>query len=192
MAYSEDVGKAGMIAAAAHVGAVDKAGAPYIEHPKRVAAWVSEPREKVVAWLHDVVEDTDVTLEEIEKEFGKETVEAVNAITHRKDEPWADYLCRVKANPVARAVKIADLIDNSKLYKNNVRKDCRSRMNVPFVTGDADKDAQFVKEAAKEGLVNIKGHRLVGGMRASIYNAMPIEGVQKLCAFMKKFEAENA
>ncbi|MBQ8074221.1 MAG: HD domain-containing protein [Clostridia bacterium] len=117
MAYSEDVGKAGMIAAAAHVGAVDKAGAPYIEHPKRVAARVSEPREKVVAWLHDVVEDTGVTLEEIEKEFGKETAEAVNAITHRKDEPWADYLCRVKANPIARAVKIADLIDNSNLSR---------------------------------------------------------------------------
>ena len=93
---------------------------------------------------------------------------------------------------IEKAQLLYDLIDNSKLYKNNVRKDCRSRMNVPFVTGDADKDAQFVKEAAKEGLVNIKGHRLVGGMRASIYNAMPIEGVQKLCAFMKKFEAENA
>ena len=91
-----------------------------------------------------------------------------------------------------KAAMLYDLIDNSKLYKNNVRSDCRSRMNVPFVTGDADKDALFVKEAAKAGLVNIKGHRLVGGMRASIYNAMPIEGVRALCEFMKKFEAENA
>ena len=65
-------------------------------------------------------------------------------------------------------------------------------MNVPFVTGDADLDAKFVKEAAAAGLVNIKGHRLVGGMRASIYNAMPIEGVRALAEFMKKFEKENA
>ena len=65
-------------------------------------------------------------------------------------------------------------------------------MNVPFVTGDPDMDAKFVKEAAANGLVNIKGHRLVGGMRASIYNAMPIEGVRALAEFMKKFEKENA
>lgn len=115
--YSEDVGKAERMASVAHTGAVDKAGKPYIEHPARVAAWVKEPREKVVAWLHDVVEDTNITLEEIEKEFGKDTAEAVNAITHRKDEPWADYLARAKANEVARAVKIADLIDNSNLSR---------------------------------------------------------------------------
>lgn len=65
-------------------------------------------------------------------------------------------------------------------------------MNVPFVTGDKDLDAKFVEEAAKNGLVNLKGHRSVGGMRASIYNAMPKEGVEKLVAFMKKFEEENA
>ena len=64
-------------------------------------------------------------------------------------------------------------------------------MNVTFVTGDADLDAKFVKEAAAEGLVSLKGHRSVGGMRASIYNAMPMEGVQKLVDFMKKFESEN-
>ena len=64
-------------------------------------------------------------------------------------------------------------------------------MNVTFVTGDAEKDAAFVKAAAAKGLVNLKGHRIVGGMRASIYNAMPIEGVQALVAFMKDFEARN-
>ena len=64
-------------------------------------------------------------------------------------------------------------------------------MNVPFVTGSEELDAKFVKEAAAEGLVSIKGHRLVGGMRASIYNAMPVEGVKKLIDFMKKFELEN-
>ena len=117
MAYSEDINKAERIAAAAHTGAVDKSGKPYIEHPERVAAWVKEPREKVVAWLHDVVEDTDFTLGDIEREFGPETAAAVNAITHRKDEPWADYLMRVKSNEVARTVKIADLIDNSNLSR---------------------------------------------------------------------------
>ncbi len=108
---------------------------------------------------------------------------------------WLESLGGVEAIEEVNKEKAAllyDLIDNSRLYKNAVRPDCRSRMNVPFVTGDADKDALFVKEAAKAGLVNIKGHRLVGGMRASIYNAMPIEGVKALCEFMKKFEAENA
>ena len=65
-------------------------------------------------------------------------------------------------------------------------------MNVTFVTGDPDTDARFVKEAAARGLVNVKGHRIVGGMRASIYNAMPVEGVQALVSFMKEFEARNA
>ena len=65
-------------------------------------------------------------------------------------------------------------------------------MNVPFVTGDKDMDAKFIKEATAAGFVNLKGHRTVGGMRASIYNAMPMEGVEKLVAFMKQFEAENA
>ncbi len=91
-----------------------------------------------------------------------------------------------------KAALLYDYLDNSKLFKSPVAKEDRSLMNVPFVTGDADMDAKFVKEAAAAGFVNIKGHRSVGGMRASIYNAMPIEGVEKLVAFMKKFEAENA
>ena len=72
------------------------------------------------------------------------------------------------------------------MFKGTVRKEDRSLMNVPFVTGDADLDAKFVKAAENAGFVNLKGHRSVGGMRASIYNAMPIEGVEKLVAFMKK------
>lgn len=79
-----------------------------------------------------------------------------------------------------------------KLFKGTVRKEDRSLMNVPFVTGDKDMDAKFVKEATEAGFVNLKGHRTVGGMRASIYNAMPKEGVEKLVEFMKKFEKENA
>ena len=91
----------------------------------------------------------------------------------------------------AKAAKLYDFLDNSKLFKGTVEKDSRSLMNVPFVTGDADRDAAFVKYAAARGLVNLKGHRSVGGMRASIYNAMPVEGVQKLVDFMKQFETEN-
>ena len=84
-----------------------------------------------------------------------------------------------------------DFLDNSKLFKGTVRKEDRSLMNVPFVTGNEELDAKFIKEAQAAGFVNLKGHRSVGGMRASIYNAMPLEGVEKLVEFMKKFEAEN-
>ena len=93
---------------------------------------------------------------------------------------------------IEKAAMLYDFLDNSKLFKPTAQKKYRSRMNVTFVTGDADKDAAFVKAAAAEGLVNLKGHRTVGGMRASIYNAMSIEGVQKLVAFMKEFEAKNS
>jgi len=87
-----------------------------------------------------------------------------------------------------KAALLYDFIDNSKLFKGTAQKEFRSIMNVTFVTGDKDKDAAFVKFAAAKGLVNLKGHRSVGGMRASIYNAMPMEGVQALVAAMKEFE----
>ena len=90
-----------------------------------------------------------------------------------------------------KAQMLYDFIDNSSLYTNSVNKKDRSLMNVPFVTGSAELDAKFVAEASKAGLVSLKGHRLVGGMRASIYNAMPVEGVKALIDFMKKFEMEN-
>ena len=90
-----------------------------------------------------------------------------------------------------KAAILYDFLDQSKLFKGTVEKKDRSLMNVPFVTGDADLDAKFVKEAKAAGLENLKGHRSVGGMRASIYNAMPMEGVEALVAFMKKFEEEN-
>ena len=91
-----------------------------------------------------------------------------------------------------KAKILYDFLDQSKMFHGTVVKEDRSLMNVPFVTGDKDLDAKFVKEAADAGFVNLKGNRTVGGMRASIYNAMPKEGVEKLVEFMKKFEAENA
>ena len=90
-----------------------------------------------------------------------------------------------------KAKLLHDFLDQSKLFKGTVVPEDRSLMNVPFITGNADLDAKFVKESKEAGLENLKGHRTVGGMRASIYNAMPKEGVEALVAFMKKFEEEN-
>ncbi len=90
-----------------------------------------------------------------------------------------------------KAKLLYDFIDDSSFYTNSVLPEYRSIMNVPFVTGSAELDAKFIAEAKKAGLVSLKGHRLVGGMRASIYNAMPVEGVKALIEFMKKFETEN-
>ena len=90
-----------------------------------------------------------------------------------------------------KAAVLYNYLDNSRLFKGTVVAEDRSLMNVPFVTGNDELDAKFVAEAKAAGFVNIKGHRSVGGMRASIYNAMPIEGVEKLVEFMKKFEEEN-
>ncbi len=98
----------------------------------------------------------------------------------------------MKEHNEKKAKILYDFLDESKLFKGTVRKEDRSLMNVPFVTGNEELDAKFVAEAKAAGFENLKGHRTVGGMRASIYNAMPIEGVEKLVAFMKKFEEENA
>ncbi len=100
-------------------------------------------------------------------------------------------LAVMKQRNEEKAAILYDFLDSSKLFRGTVRKEDRSLMNVPFVTGNEALDAKFVKEAKEAGLENLKGHRSVGGMRASIYNAMPKEGVQALVEFMKKFEKEN-
>lgn len=97
----------------------------------------------------------------------------------------------IKKKNEKKAKLLYDYLDESCLFKGTVEKKDRSLMNVPFVTGNEELDAKFVKEAKEAGLENLKGHRSVGGMRASIYNAMPYEGVQALVDFMKKFEKEN-
>ena len=101
-------------------------------------------------------------------------------------------LAAVKERNEKKAKLLYDFLDESKFFKGTVRKEDRSLMNVPFVIGDKELEALFVKEAEANGLVSLKGHRSVGGMRASIYNAMPYEGVEKLVAFMKDFEAKHA
>ena len=98
----------------------------------------------------------------------------------------------MKAYNEKKAKILYDFLDSSKMFKGTVRKEDRSLMNVPFITGDEALDAEFVKAASAAGFENLKGHRTVGGMRASIYNAMPIENVEKLVAFMKEFEASHS
>jgi len=120
---------------------------------------------------------------------------------------WAIYVCGkvfkwikdmggltvMKEKNERKAQLFYDYLDNeSKLFKGTVEKGSRSIMNIPFVTGNADLDKAFVAECEKNSIVNIKGHRTVGGMRASIYNAMPYEGVVKLIEVMKQFEKEHA
>ena len=100
-------------------------------------------------------------------------------------------LSKMKEMNEAKAKILYDFLDSSKLFKGTVVKEDRSLMNVPFVIGNEEMEAKFIKEATAEGLTSLKGHRTVGGMRASIYNAMPIEGVKKLVAFMKDFESKN-
>ncbi len=133
-------------------------------------------------------------------------VHAENGSMYNTPNCWAIYICglvfkwllrnggleAMKERNEKKAKILYDFLDQSKLFKGTVEPGSRSLMNVPFVTGNEELDAKFVKEAKAAGLENLKGHRTVGGMRASIYNAMPMEGVQALVDFMKKFEEENA
>ena len=133
-------------------------------------------------------------------------IHADNGSMYNTPPCYAIYICKLvlewvkndmgglesmKAYNEKKAGLLYDFLDSSSLFKGTVEKKDRSLMNIPFVTGNEELDAKFVKEAAAAGFVNLKGHRSVGGMRASIYNAMPIEGVEKLVAFMKRFEADN-
>jgi len=135
----------------------------------------------------------------------KYKIHADNASLYNTPPAYGIYICgkvfkwlkkmggldAMKKHNEEKAKILYDFLDESELFKGTVEKADRSLMNVPFVTGNEELDAKFVKEAAAAGFVNLKGHRSVGGMRASIYNAMPKEGVEKLVAFMKKFEEEN-
>lgn len=100
-------------------------------------------------------------------------------------------LAAMKEHNEKKAAILYDFLDASSMFKGTVEKESRSLMNVPFVTGDDELNAKFISEAKAAGFINLKGHRSVGGMRASIYNAMPMEGVTKLVEFMDKFEKEN-
>ena len=94
-------------------------------------------------------------------------------------------------SPIAKAKLLYDFLDSSAFFKNPVRKSDRSRMNIPFTLADSKLDSEFLKGAEARGMVQLKGHRAVGGMRASVYNAMPVEGVKRLVEYMKEFEAKR-
>lgn len=113
MIYTHLTNEAMKLAYKAHHGQVDKGGIPYIFHPYHLAEQMPDEYTTCVALLHDVVEDTDVTLEELAKIFPREVVEAVAVMTHGEDEPYLDYVQRISANPIARIVKLADLHHNS-------------------------------------------------------------------------------
>jgi phosphoserine aminotransferase len=97
----------------------------------------------------------------------------------------------IEQQNIAKANVLYGAIDRSHLYENRVQKNCRSRMNVPFFLRDESLNAAFLEGAKNAGLLGLKGHKMVGGMRASIYNAMPLAGVQQLVAFMQAFEAQH-
>ena len=131
---------------------------------------------------------------------------ADNGSMYNTPPTYAIYICKLVLEKVKelggleamkkineqKAAMLYDFLDSSKLFRATVSAPYRSLMNVPFVTGDKELDAKFIKEATEAGFVNLKGHRSVGGMRASLYNAMPIEGVAALVGFMKDFERKNA
>jgi len=134
MAYSTNIEAAKALATKAHEGQTDKAGLPYITHPERVASRLNAPEAQVVGWLHDTVEDTPLTIDDIREQFGPETAAAVDAISKRDGETWPDYIDRVAANPIARQVKISDLIDNSNLSR------------IPYVTlKDVERQKKYNK-----------------------------------------------
>jgi len=103
-----------------HKGQVDKAGVAYIEHPRAVVAGLDGEKEKIVGWLHDVVEDTDTTIDDIRSKFGDEIAEAVDRLTHRKGVPYAEYIAGIRKNELARKVKMSDLLHNMDLSRLSV------------------------------------------------------------------------
>ena len=119
MIYTKNTRKAINIAYEAHMGQVDKFGMPYIFHPVHLAESMDNETECIVAILHDVVEDTNVTFEDLEKEFSNEVIEALRLLTHDKKIPYEKYILQLKDNPIARKVKLADLKHNSDVTRLN-------------------------------------------------------------------------
>lgn len=117
MIYTANTKKAIKIAFAAHQGQLDKAGLPYILHPIHLAEQMETEETCIVALLHDTVEDTYVTFEELEKEFSEEVIEALKLLTHNKTIPYMDYVEKIKSNPIAKVVKLADLKHNSDITR---------------------------------------------------------------------------
>ncbi|MBR2832827.1 MAG: GTP pyrophosphokinase [Bacilli bacterium] len=130
MIYTKNVKKAINIAYSAHMGQNDKFGIPYVFHPVHLAESMGNESECIVAILHDVVEDTSVTFKDLEQEFSKEVIDALKLLTHDKKVPYEKYIYNLKDNPIAKKVKLADLIHNSditRLEKITVRDKIRNK-----------------------------------------------------------------
>ena len=119
MIYTPLTKKAIKLAYEAHKDQYDKSGLPYITHPLHLAEYMDDEYTTVTALLHDVVEDTDITLDDLAKEFPEEVIEAIKLLTHQKDIPYMDYVAKIKTNDIAKTVKIADLEHNSNLTRLN-------------------------------------------------------------------------
>lgn len=117
MIYTDNTRKAMKIAFDAHMGQVDKSGVPYILHPIHLAEQMETEEECIVALLHDTVEDTDITFEQLEKEFSKTVIDALKLLTHQKNVEYMEYVKKIKDNPIARKVKLADLYHNSDISR---------------------------------------------------------------------------
>ncbi len=130
MIYTDETKKALKLCYEAHKNQVDKSGMPYVFHPFHVAEQMTDEATTIVALLHDVVEDTDYTLEDLAAEgFGKDILDAVALMTHEDDVPYLDYVAKLKDNPLARAVKLADLAHNSDLSRiGEVDEETRERL----------------------------------------------------------------
>ena len=151
-------------------------------------------------------EDLITTPMDITPQMFKYKIHADNGSMYNTPPTYAIYICKLVLEWIKnlgglekmaeinykKAAIIYDFLDSSKMFSATVQGEDRSIMNIPFVTGNEELDAKFVKQAAAAGFVNLKGHRSVGGMRASIYNAMPVEGCEALVKFMAEFEKENA
>ena len=145
MIYTDKTKKAMKLCYEAHKDQVDKSGLPYVFHPAHVAEQMTDEATTIVALLHDVVEDTDYTLEDLAAEgFGKEIFEAVALMTHEDDVPYLDYVAKLKDNPIARAVKLADLAHNSDLSR----------------IGEIDDETRERLEKYKKAMALLKGNSL--------------------------------
>ena len=145
MIYTDKTKKAMKLCYEAHKDQVDKSGLPYVFHPAHVAEQMTDEATTIVALLHDVVEDTDYTLEDLAAEgFGKEILEAVALMTHEDDVPYLDYVAKLKDNPIARAVKLADLAHNSDLSR----------------IGEVDEETRQRLEKYKKAMALLKGNSL--------------------------------
>lgn len=178
------------IAAKAHSGQVDKGGHPYILHPLRVMLSMDSLSERIAAVLHDVVEDTDLKISDIaSKGFTPEVVSAIRALTKRSDESRIEAAYRAASNPIAKAVKIADVLDNMDIsrIKNPTKKDIDRVGEYKEVLSILSVDAERYRVLKKYGVFGVEGSAGVYGLRVSIYDGT-LDGIGQVADYLIKNE----